>query len=231
MKQAELQLSYTIVTSPITGQVSRSFVDVGNLVSPTQNTLLTRVVEFDPMYVYSNISERLLTVMLRRIDEYDQKQSVSDAKMMIGLSDEKGYSIEGNVDFIDNIIDETTGTVQIRGEVPNENRLLYPGMFVRIRIPSLQETNSLLVYEKAIGTDLGGKYLLVVDEKNIVRRHYVTLGQLYDDMRVIQNGIEATERYIYKGIQRARPGLPVAPKEASEAAQPLPGSEESISAQ
>ena len=87
---------------------------------------------------------------------------------MIGLSDESDFSHEGTIDFIDNRVDATTGTVQLRGEVPNKNRLLYPGMFVRIRIPSLTETPSLLVHEKAIGTDLGGKYVWIIDEKNVV---------------------------------------------------------------
>ncbi|MHC5101584.1 MAG: efflux RND transporter periplasmic adaptor subunit [Planctomycetota bacterium] len=215
LKQAELQLSYTTVTSPVTGRVSRRFVDAGNLVSPTQNTLLTRVVAFDPMYVYFNISERLLSQILRRSGKTDEERRQSGAKMMIGLSDESDFSHEGTIDFIDNRVDATTGTVQLRGEVPNKNRLLYPGMFVRIRIPSRQETPSLLVHEKAIGTDLGGKYVWIIDEKNVVDRRYVTPGQLYDDMRVITEGLEATDRYIYKGIQRARPGMPVTPREQS----------------
>ena len=212
LKQAELQLSYTTVTSPVTGRVSRRFVDVGNLVSPTQNTLLTRVVSFDPMYVYFNISERLLSQILRKSGQTDEERRNSNAKMMIGLSGERDFPYEGTIDFIDNRVDETTGTVQLRGEVPNKNRFLYPGMFVRIRIPSRQETPSLLVHEKAIGTDLGGKYIWTVDEDNVVGRSYVTPGLLYDDMRVITEGLEATDRYIYKGIQRARPGMPETPK-------------------
>lgn len=213
LKQAKLQLSYTTVTSPVTGRVSRRFVDVGNLVSPTKNTLLTRVVAFDPMYVYSNISERLLTELLRKSGKTDEERRKSGAKMMIGLSDEKDFSHEGALNFFDNRIDEATGTVQIRGTVPNKQRLLYPGMFVQIRIPSLRETPSLLIHEKAIGTDLGGKFVLVVTgEDNTVDRRYVKLGQLYDDMRVIEEGLEAEDFYIYKGLQRARPGLPVTPK-------------------
>ena len=213
LEQAELQLSYTTVTSPVTGRVSRRFVDVGNLVSPTQNTLLTRVIAFDPMYVYFNISERLLSQILRKSGKTDEERRKSGAKMMIGLSGERDFPHEGTLNFIDNRVDQATGTVQLRGEVPNKNRFLYPGMFVRIRIPSLTETPSLLVYEKAIGTDLGGKYIWIVDENDVVDRRYVTLGLLYDDMRVITEGLEATDRYIYKGIQRARPGMPVTPKE------------------
>ena len=225
LKQAELQLSYTTVTSPVTGRVSRRFVDVGNLVSPGQNTLLTRVVAFDPMYVYSNISETLLSQMLKKSGQTDQERRKVNAKLFVGLADEDGYPHEGVINFIDNRLDATTGTAQIRGTVPNEKRLLYPGMFVRIRIPSIEETPSLLVYEKAIGTDLGGKFVLVVGgEDNVVERRYVKLGQLYENMRVVEKGLEATDRYIYKGIQRARPGLPVTPKQESETQKQDPNS-------
>ena len=222
--QAELQLSYTTVISPVTGRVSRRYIDVGNLVGSGQDTLLTRVVRFDPMYVYSNISETLLSQILKKSGKTDQERRESDAKLFIGLADEEGYPHEGVINFIDNRLDATTGTVQIRGTVPNKERQLYPGMFVRIRIPSLKETSSLLVHEKAIGTDLGGKFVLVVkEEDNVVERRYVKLGQLHETMRVIEafhkdtnTGMKPTERYIYKGIQRARPGMPVTPKEESE---------------
>jgi len=224
LKQAELQLGYTTVTSPVTGRISRRYVDVGNLVSPGQNTLLTRVVAFDPVYVYSNLSETLLSQMLKKLGKTSQERRKADAKLFIGLADEEGYPHEGVINFIDNRLDATTGTVQIRGTVPNENRLLYPGMFIRIRIPSIRETQSLLVYEKAIGTDLGGKFVLVVGDDNVVERRYVTLGQLYQDMRVVEKGIEATERYISKGIQRARPGMPVTAKEESETEEQEPNS-------
>ena len=219
LKQAELQLSYTTVTSPVTGRVSRRYVDKGNLVGSGEKTLLTRVVRFNPIYVYSNISETLLSQILKKAGKTDQERREVNAKLFVGLADEEGYPHEGVINFIDNRLDETTGTAQIRGTVPNENRLLYPGMFVRIRIPSRQETPSLLVHEKAIGTDLGGKFILIVGTDNVVERRYVKLGQLYEDMRVIEEGLKANERYIYKGIQRARPGMPVTPKAESETSE------------
>ncbi len=225
LTQAELQLSYTTVTSPVSGRVSRRFVDEGNLVGSGEKTLLTRVVRFDPIYVYSNFSEALLINILKKLDKTDQKKREADVKFFVGLAEEDGYPHEGVLNFVDNRIDAATGTVQIRGTVPNKNRLLYPGMFVRLRIPGLTETESLLVHEKSIGTDLGGKFILIVgQEDNVVERHYITLGQLYENMRVIKEGLEAGDRYIYKGIQRARPGLPVTPKEesGSQKQQPNP---------
>ena len=215
LKQVNLQLSYTTVTSPIAGRISRNYVDVGNLVGSGEKTLLTRVVRFDPIYVYSNISETQLISFLKKSGKTDQQRRASGAKLYIGLADEDGFPHEGVLNYIDNQLDPTTGTVQIRAELENKERLLYPGMFVRIRIPSLDETAALLVSEKAIGTDLGGKFILIVGENNIVEHRYVTPGQLYDDMRVIEEGIKPGERYIAKGIQRARPGLPVTPKETA----------------
>jgi len=215
--QAELQLSYTTVISPVSGRISRRFVDAGNLVGSGEKTLLTRVVQLDPIDVYSNFSEALLSHILKKSGRTDEERRKADVKLLVGLADEEGYPHEGVLNFVDNQIDAATGTVQIRGTVPNKNRLLYPGMFVRLRIPGLTETESLLVHEKSIGTDLGGKFILIVgQEDNVVERRYVTLGQLYEDMRVIEDGLKAGERYIYKGIQRARPGLPVTPKEETE---------------
>jgi RND family efflux transporter MFP subunit len=224
LKQAKLQLSYTTITSPVTGRISRRYVDKGNLVGSGEKTLLTRVVRFDPIYVYSNISETLLSQMLKKAGKTSQERRKAKLKFNIGLATEEGFPHEGLIDFIDNRLDETTGTVQIRGVVPNENGLLYPGMFVRMRAPSLDETAALLVHEKAVGTDLGGKFILIVGQDNIVERRYVKLGQLYEDRRVIEKGLKATDRYIYKGIQRARPGMPVTPKEESETEKQEPDS-------
>ena len=175
LEQANLQLSYTTVTSPITGRISRRYVDVGNLVGSGEKTLLTRVARFVPMYVYSNISETKLIRLLKKSGKTDQERRASGAKLYVGLADEDGFPHEGVIDYIDNQLDSTTGTVQIRAKLENKERVLYPGMFVRIRIPSLKETSALLVSEKAIGTDLGGKFVLIVSENNIVERRYVTL--------------------------------------------------------
>ncbi|MHC4757338.1 MAG: efflux RND transporter periplasmic adaptor subunit [Planctomycetota bacterium] len=221
LDQTNLQLSYTKVTSPIDGRISRRYVDIGNLVgSGGDKTLLTSVVKLDPMYVYFNISESLLVRVLRKRGEADRQKRQTgqnrqtDIKLYISFAGENDYKYEGIIDYIDNKVDPSTGTVEMRGLLPNENLLFYPGMFVNIRIPETDETSSLLVDEKAISTDLGGKFLLIVGDQNVVERRYVKLGQLYDQMRVIDEGIQPKERYVANGIQRARPGLPVTPKEA-----------------
>jgi len=210
LAQAQLQLDYTGVKSPISGTISRSFVDTGNLVGSGEKTLLARVVRFDPMYVYFNISETILIEHLKRVDQAKEKKKRTDVKFYISIS-EDDYSHEGTLDYISNQIDPQTGTIQVRGVVSNKRNLLYPGMFVKIRIFNPSETPALLIHEKAILTDLGGKYILRVGENNIVEKQYVKLGQLYDDMRVIKEGLGNNDNYIFKGLQRARPGLPVTP--------------------
>lgn len=224
LDEAKLNLSYTQVTSPISGQVSRTFVDVGNLVGPGENALLTRVVNAEPIYVYSNISERLLIEILKKLGDTEKEREEVDIKLSVSLAGEEGFPHEGIMDFVDNTLDADTGTVQFRGVLPNDRQLLFPGMFVRIRVPGIRETDALLVKEIAIGTDLGGKYVLVVDEKNMVQRRYIDTGQLYGDLRMVNEstepgkGIKAGERYIVQGLQRARPGRPVTVKGDAQAA-------------
>jgi RND family efflux transporter MFP subunit len=190
---------------------------VGNLVGSGEKTLLTRVVKLDPMHVYFDISESLLLKFLKEAEETGRRRRQTDVKFHVALADEDDYVHEGMLDYIDNQVDPDTGTVEVRGVLSNDRRLFYPGMFVRIRVKELKETPSLLIRESAIGTDLGGKFLLILGENNIIERRYVKLGQLFGQMRAVEEGIERHEQYVADGIQRARPGLPVTPKE--EAAQ------------
>lgn len=210
LMQAQLQLDYTDVKSPITGKISRAFVGEGNLVGSGEKTLLARVVRFDSMYAYFSLSETALIEYLKRISENASDVKSSEVKFFVSL-DGQDYSHEGVIDYLDNEINPKTGTIQIRGIVPNGRSLLYPGMFVKIRISSPEESEARLVFETAIGTDLDGKYVLVVGNDNVVERRYVKTGQLYGQMRAIENGLDGTESYIFKGTQRARPGLPVTP--------------------
>ncbi len=119
------------------------------------------------------------------------------------------------MDYIDPRVNSSTGTVEVRGRIPNPEGRLLPGFFVRVRVPGRPEPGALLVQETALGADLGGRYLLVVGEDNVVDKRYTELGALEEDgLRVIRDGIAAGERYIVQGLQRARPGMPVNPKDA-----------------
>ncbi len=212
IEQAIIDLNYTVIQSPISGRASRRLVDQGNLVGAGENTLLTTIVRMDPMYVYFDVSERVVLNLLQwRRENPDGKDADKTRKVYVGLENEDGYPHEGEIDFIDNRVDPTTGTALVRGVFPNKDGFLYPGLFVRVRIPLETQKDALLVSERAIGTDLGGKYVLVVGKDNIVQQRHVELGTLVDGKRVIRKGLAPDESYIINGLQRARPGLPVEP--------------------
>jgi RND family efflux transporter MFP subunit len=136
--------------------------------------------------------------------------------VFLGLDDETGWPHEGVIDYVDNTVDASTGTIQLRGSFPNPTGKLFPGLFARIRVPVGEIEDAVLVNEDAIGTDLGGKFVLVVGADDMVELRHVELGPLQQDgTRVILSGLEASERYIVNGLQRARPGLPVTPTAGS----------------
>ncbi|WP_298864066.1 efflux RND transporter periplasmic adaptor subunit [uncultured Gimesia sp.] len=215
--QAQINLNYTRIHAPITGEISRNLVDAGNLVGSGENTLLTSIVTMDPIYVYFDASERLLLDALKkrqiRINESakngKQAKEKEPFKVFIGLSNEEGYPHEGVYDFANNKVDPGTGTIQLRAIFKNTEGLLYPGVYVRVRVPGDPIPNAVLVHDVSIGTDLAGKYLLVIGKEDLVERRSVEIGQLESNMRVILKGIKPGEKYIYEGIQRARPGRPV----------------------
>lgn len=228
VSNAELQLGYTKVKTPIAGRVARNLVDVGNLVGAGESTLLTSVVNDKPIYAYFTLNERdLLRIMKRRRDRGDGRPEKSDKpELHLGLSDESGYPHEGQLDYVDPTVDPDTGTIQLRGLFPNEDESLIPGLFVRIRAPVNQRKGALLVTERALGADQGGQYLLVVNDKNEVEQRPVEVGASIDDLRVIESGLKPDERVIINGLQRAAPGSKVRPIEADDPAPPGSGNKE-----
>lgn len=221
LAQSELNLSYTKVVSPISGIVSRNMVDVGNLVGQSSTTLLTRVNAMQPMYVYFNVPESTVLDMLDahasgagdRDETY--RRSVENKNLMafVERANESEFPHEGIIDYIDNEVDMGTGTVDIRVRLSNEDNSFFPGLFVRVKVPGEDIENAVLIKEVAIGSDLGGKYVLVVGADNIVSLIYVTLGLPQADGFVhVLTGLEGSETYIVNGLLRARPGLPVQTK-------------------
>jgi RND family efflux transporter MFP subunit len=139
--------------------------------------------------------------------------------VFLGLADEEGFPHEGTMDFADTKVDSSTGTIQIRAIFPNPDSLLIGGMFVRVRVP-VEKRESLLIPEEALQFDQGGRYVLVVDDSNIVRQKRIKMGERVDHMRVIDEGITAKDRVIVSGILRARPGYAVTPMAAPAASPP-----------
>ena len=216
LTSAEINLGYTTLKSPIDGLVSRRLVDRGNLVGAGESTLLTTVRKIDPLYAYFEINEGLIAKILEaRGGRSDEKLGEDDVPLMMTVI-ETGARFEGFASWIDNTVDPATGTIRVRGEFPNPEAKVFPGFFVSVRIPGDVIRDALLVEETALGTDLGGRYLMIVGDGDVVERRYVEPGPLQDDnTRLILKGIAPGERYIAEGLQRARPGMPVTPKEAA----------------
>lgn len=218
---AKLNVSYTRVTAPFEGRMGRHLKDVGNLVGAGQETLLAEVNKIDPIYVYFTINE----IDLLRVKKLRQNTGAADYRVVpvpafVGLANEDGYPHEGRLDFAAISIDSSTGTLLLRAILPNQDRLMAAGMFARVRIPVAHEASALLVPEEALGADQLGRYVLIVDDKNVVERRGVELGQLNGTMRVIDKGLTGDERVIVNGLLRAIPGRQVNPKmeEANAAA-------------
>ncbi len=210
LDNANLNLSYTKITSPIPGRVSRRFVDPGNLVGANEQTLLATVVRMQPIYVYFNVSEEIF-------EQHFTAQSPAEIKtrklgFRIGFVGQQGHPYEGLLDYIDTIVDPSTGTIVFRGQVPNTQRNLLPGMFVRVRVPVGIRHNAILIEDRALNSDIGGKYVFIVDPNDIIHRSYVKIGRKVEDMRVIDSGVTDNQRYIVSGFHNARPGSRVRPE-------------------
>jgi RND family efflux transporter MFP subunit len=229
VERASLDLSYTRVKSPIAGRVSRNLVDTGNLVGESEPTLLTTVTRFDPMYVYFSLNERdFLRVMEmfrtevkeKGIDVRADSAEKAEIPLFMGLANEEGHPHEGIVDFAESSLDSNTGTLLLRGVFPNPEAppVLRPGLFTRIRMPIDEQKDALLVTERAVGSDQGGRYLLIVNDQNVVEQCYVKIGSKVEGMRVIKEGLKPDDRVVIKGLQRAIPGAKVDPQKAEAAA-------------
>ncbi len=218
IETAELNLSYTRITAPIDGRIGRNLADVGNLVGATDRTLLTTIVRDDPIYAYFTVSERdLLAYQEHPSRVATPTNGNGQVPVFLGLSSQTDYPFEGRIDFVNNRLDPSTGTIQVRGVFQNTTGRLLPGLFARIRVPIGTTEGAMLVPERALGVDQRGEYLLVVNAQNTVEVRPVQTGPLLADLRVIRKGITAEDRVIVDGIQKARPGITVVPTPAAAA--------------
>jgi len=219
--QASIDLGYTQVRTPVPGQVSRNYVDLGNLVGAGEATLLTTVTRIDPIFVYFDVPEQAVLLLARALRDttLTEEQLARVGEVLVGTADEEGFPHRGEIDFIDNTVNPATGTIEVRAVIANSGNILFPGLFVRIRVLGGLQPDAILVHERAIGTDLGGKYVLLVGDDNVVEQQYVVLGPIQDDGTVvIEEGLDGSESYIVNGMLRARPGFPVTPQTEAEVA-------------
>jgi RND family efflux transporter MFP subunit len=214
--RAKLDLAFTKVTAPVSGRISRTIVTVGNLVQSgdqSGGTLLTTIVSVDPMYAYFDVDEHTV-LRVRQLVREGGADSPRDGgvPVWLGLANEDGHPHRGTIDFVDNQVNPSTGTMRLRGVFPNKDQVLAPGMFARVRVPIGRPRTALLVSERALDNDQGQKILYVVTEQNEVAARPIRVGALHDGLRVIEDGLRPGERVIVNGLQRVRPGITVAPQ-------------------
>ncbi|MBV9655421.1 MAG: efflux RND transporter periplasmic adaptor subunit [Acetobacteraceae bacterium] len=215
---AAINYGYTRVAAPFDGIVTDSLQSVGQLVGTGQPTKLASIVQLRPIYVTMNVSEQ--DALRVRASLQKQGKTLADLGVIpveVGLMTEDGYPHQGKLDYVNPGVDPSSGTLMIRAIFDNEDRGILPGNFLRVRIPTVGNENetALLVPDTALGTDQGGRYLLVVNKDDVVEQKPVQLGQLFGGLRQIDSGIGPDDRVLISGLQRAVPGSKVAPKPAT----------------
>lgn len=231
LELARLDVEFTHVVSPVAGRVSREEITAGNLVvvGPSGGPLLTTVVSLDPLYVDFDVDERAVIRIRKASIARDGKAAPEDVRtanipVLVGLADEADFPHRGTIIFVDNQVDRTTGTIRVRATLPNAAGLLAPGFFVRVRVPVSEPRPGLLVTDRAIGTDQDRKYVLVVNDKNVVEYRPVKLGPLQGGLRAVSEGVQPGDQVVVNGMQRARPGATVVPQKVEmRPASPAPG--------
>jgi RND family efflux transporter MFP subunit len=210
---AEINFGYTTVSAPFDGVVTARKVSVGELVGGDQPSQLASIVQLQPIWVWFNLSERDIQKVRANLAEHGVNiaELINKVPIEVGLQTETGYPHKGVLDYADPNVNQSTGTMQVRGIFENTDRALLPGYFVRVRVP-MRATPTLLVPEVAIGSDQGGRYVLALNADNVVEQRRVQLGQTFGQMRAIESGLKPDERVVVAGIQDAIPGQKVDPQ-------------------
>ena len=227
---AELDLNqFTELRAPVAGRIGDRRVSIGNLVTggtSGNTTLLATIVSIDPIRFEFTFDEAAFLRYQRLAKDGQGGKDVANHEgstpVKIKLIDEPDFIHEGHMDFVDNAIDRSTGTIRGRAQFGNTDGLFTPGMFASVRVPASQSYEALLVPDVAIGSEQARKYVLVVDGENVARPKYVTLGDVVDGLRVVKGGLAPDDRVVTNGIARIRPGQKVTPQEEG-APPPGPG--------
>lgn len=212
---AQLNLSYTEIRAPFDGQMGKAQIYPGNVVGgPGQQSTLAEIIQLDPIYVVANLSEQDALKIRQNLNQQRLTQAeMTKVPIEVALQDETRFTHRGTLEYVAPGIDPATGTVLVRGKLDNPNHDLMPGFFVRIRLPVRRGTQqALLVPDRALQEDQGGRYLLTVNHDGIVEKHYVQLGQVFEGLRAILSGIAAGDDVVVGALWRATPGMKVVPQ-------------------
>jgi multidrug efflux system membrane fusion protein len=223
IRQAELDLEFTELRAPVTGRIGDRRVTPGNLVTGGtggSTTLLAIIVSTDPIRLEFTFDEASLLRYERLAREgRSDVTNRNGLPVRLKLIDEHDFAHEGVMEFIDNVIDRSTGTIRGRAQLSNSDRLFTPGMFARVQVPASAPHETLLIPDVAIATEQVRKFVYVVDKDNIARQRFVTLGQVLDNLRVIKDGLSPDDRVVVNGLMRVRPGQKVTPEDQQAAPQ------------
>ena len=211
-KIADINYTYTKVTAPFDGVVSAHLVSIGELVGASSPTQLATIVAQDPIYVNFNVNEQ--DVLRFRAEARRRGLTSADLKQTpveVGLQTENGFPHVGKLDYVAPTVNQSTGTLAVRGLIPNADRVLLPGYFVR-NVPVETQQDALLVPDTALGSDQSGRYVLVVNKDNVVEQRKVTIGPVDNGLRVIDSGLKPDDRVVVAGLLRSIPGEKVDPQ-------------------
>ncbi len=212
VRSAELDVEFTQIHSPVTGRISRKLVSEGNYLTggSGSGTLLTTIVSIDPIYFYFDVSEAdFLKYQKLGSLSMQQEAHLSEIPVELGLETENGFPHGGKMSFIDNRIDQNTGSLRVRAVFDNPDQQFQPGLFARVRLAGSGQYKATLLPDVAVATDQSNRFVFVVAEDGTVSAKPVTLGPIIDGLRVIRSGIAANDWVIVNGVQRARTGIKV----------------------
>ncbi len=214
LETAKLNLGYTEVRAPVAGRVGKLEITVGNLIAAGPGTpVLTTLVSVNPIYASFNADEQVVTRALRTLADQSTPSEIDRIPVQMGIGMSDGTPYKGHLQLIDNQVDARSGTVRVRAVFDNADGRLMPGQFARLLMGQPKAEPTLLISERAVGTDQNKKFVMVVDKDSKAEYREVALGVSIDGMRVVTGGLHAGERIVVKGLQRVRPGAVVAPQE------------------
>ena len=212
---AKLNLGYTEVRAPFDGIVGKHLIDPGNVVGGAgQQPALAEITQLDPIYVVANLSEQQVVQIRQNLDQH--RLTFADLRKVpvgVALQGQTGFPLQGTIEYVAPAVDPTTGTLLVRGILANPDRTLLPGFFVKMRLPMGRvDRNALLVPDRSLQEDQGGRYLLIVNKDDVVEQRYVQLGQLDGALRVITSGLKPDDRVVVGDLWRVTPGTKIKPQ-------------------
>jgi membrane fusion protein, multidrug efflux system len=222
VRSGELDVEFTQITAPITGRIGRKLVSEGNYLtgSSGSGTLLTTIISADPVYFYFDVSETEFLKYQRFGSAMAQSGArVSEVPVELALQGEQGFPHKGRMSFIDNRIDQNTGSLRVRAVFDNPDQLFQPGLFARVRLAGSGKYKAILLPDMAVAADQSNRFLFVVADDGTVSTRPIELGPMIDGLRVIRTGVTASDTVVVNGLQRARNGIKVTP-EKTVIAQP-----------